>query len=279
MAIDPYVEIAGQFPNDVGVGGALITMVEPNPGFEHDYNRWYEDDHFYAGAMVGPTMFAGRRWVATRDLLSLRFPIDSPVAKPVTAGCYISTYLVVKGHFDDAVRWGLTAMREHLYPHGRGFDQRQHIYTAFSVYEFGVIRDDEAFLQPHHVLDHPFAGMVVEVLEPGETTSRPDLLERLRDDVIPTAMSDSPIAAALAFTPNQLPYARALGEFASGVESPYGASRNLTLLWFVQEDPRACWSRFRQHGTMMSRAGAELVFAAPFIPTVPGTDLYVDELR
>ena len=65
---DPYREVALDRPNEVEIGGALITMVEPNPGHERAYNRWYEDDHFYSGAMQGPWTFAGRRWVAPKAL-------------------------------------------------------------------------------------------------------------------------------------------------------------------------------------------------------------------
>ena len=38
----------------VQVGSMLLTMVDPLPGHEVAYNRWYERDHFYAGCMVGP---------------------------------------------------------------------------------------------------------------------------------------------------------------------------------------------------------------------------------
>ena len=44
----------------IKVGAMLFTMVDPNPGFEVAYNRWYERDHFYAGCMIGPGMLAGR---------------------------------------------------------------------------------------------------------------------------------------------------------------------------------------------------------------------------
>ena len=49
----------------VALGGSLITLVEPRPGHEVEYNRWYERDHFYAGCMVGAHCFAGARFVAT----------------------------------------------------------------------------------------------------------------------------------------------------------------------------------------------------------------------
>jgi hypothetical protein len=262
-----YRDVAADLPNEVAIGGALITMVEPDLGHEADYNRWYEDDHFYAGAMVGPWIFSGRRWVATRDLRELRFPEDSPIASPVTKGCYISTYLILDGHFVDVTQWGVVMMRDYLRPYGRGFNHREHIFTTYSAFEFAVIRDDEPYLQPHHAMDHPFAGLVVEVLDPLEGTSRHEMLGALRDDLIPEQLSGSPLAAVLAFTP---------GNVGRG-EVP--ADRYLTLLWFVQDDPRAVWERFRGHPDVAAKAGAKVVFAGPFLPTVVGTDTYVDELR
>ncbi|NEE43872.1 hypothetical protein G3M55_04510, partial [Streptomyces sp. SID8455] len=86
-------------------GHALITMVEPHPGHEYAYNRWYEDDHYYAGATAMPWMFAGRRWVATKDLQELRYPEKSAVAQPVGAGCYLSTYWVTEGRYDEHMKW------------------------------------------------------------------------------------------------------------------------------------------------------------------------------
>ena len=58
----------------ITVGSMLFTMVDPEKGHEVEYNRWYERDHFYAGCMVGPWLFAGKRWVATKELKDLRFP-------------------------------------------------------------------------------------------------------------------------------------------------------------------------------------------------------------
>lgn len=55
----------------------------------------------------------------------------------------------------------------------------------------------------------------------------------------------------------------------------------LTLLWFLEADPRECWEG---HFTGLDAAVAEgelgrVELVAPFVPTVPGTDRYVDELR
>ena len=58
---DPYYHLAQTGPYAPVIGAALITMVEPHVGHEHAYNRWYEDDHYNAGAMAFPWMWAGRR--------------------------------------------------------------------------------------------------------------------------------------------------------------------------------------------------------------------------
>ena len=68
----------------VKVGSMLFTMVDPHPGHEVAYNRWYERDHFYAGCMVGPWLFAGRRWVAPRSL-TLRPPSEMWISVPSLA--------------------------------------------------------------------------------------------------------------------------------------------------------------------------------------------------
>ena len=273
--VDPYAAVAGHLPNEVRLGGALITMVEPHRGFEHQYNRWYEDDHFYAGATVGPWVFAGRRWVATRDLQQLRYPADSPIAQPLGAGCYISTYWQLAGHHDDAVRWGTTAMSQHLYPQGRGFTERTHVYTAFSTYEFGVVRDGGGPLRPEHALDHPFPGLVLEVLDPGPDRPRHEVIPWLEQEFAPGAVAGTPMALCLGFFPDLLPPTP-----VPGVPMAPNQERLITLLWFLDVDPRRCWSHFLDHGRAIAEGGrAELLLAAPFIPTIVGTEAYVDELR
>src|SRR5690242_6951430 len=53
---NPVRGAAVNYPLDVGgvddypikVGSMLLTLVDPNRGFERAYNRWYERDHYYA---------------------------------------------------------------------------------------------------------------------------------------------------------------------------------------------------------------------------------------
>ena len=60
----------------VALGSVLVSLLEPERGREAAFHRWYERDHFYAGCMVVPWFFAGRRFVATRELKALRAPRD-----------------------------------------------------------------------------------------------------------------------------------------------------------------------------------------------------------
>jgi hypothetical protein len=270
-----YAALAAVGPYGVRPGHALITMVEPHLGHERAYNRWYEDDHYYAGAMAMPWMFAGRRWVATRELQLLRRPERSAVAEPVTAGCYLSTYWITDGRYDDHMRWTV-AINRRLNRDDRVFQDRTHVFTAFQDHEATVYRDGDTGPRDHHALDHPYAGLVLEVIDADSPAARPGLLEWLVTRHLPARLADSPAALVTVFRPTPLP-----GDRMTYVKQVEGTGTRLTLLWFLETDPRTCW---RQHfagvpETVRDAAPGRVELLAPFVPTVPGTDRYVDELR
>jgi hypothetical protein len=270
-----YAELAAVGPYEVRPGHALITMVEPHPGHEYAYNRWYEDDHYYAGAMAMPWMFAGRRWVATRDLQLLRYPEKSAIAQPVTAGCYLSTYWITDGRYDDHMRWTV-AINKRLNRDARVYQDRTHVFTAFQDHEATVYRDGAAGPRDFHALDHPYAGLVVEVIDTESAEQRRELLAWLRARHLPKRVAGSPAAMVTVFRPTPLP-----GDRMTYVKQVEGVDTRLTLLWFLQADPRECWEGyFADLGAPVQEAGLGRVeLVAPFVPTVPGTDKYVDRLR
>ncbi|MFJ8598428.1 hypothetical protein ACIREM_06820 [Streptomyces shenzhenensis] len=270
-----YAELAAVGPYGVRPGHALITLVEPHPGHEYAYNRWYEDDHYYAGAMAMPWMYAGRRWVATRDLQLLRYPEKSAVARPVTAGCYLSTYWITAGRYDDHMRWTV-AINRRLNRDARVYQDRTHVFTAFQDHEATVYRDGAAGPRDHHALDHPYAGLVLEVVDADNPGGRGELLAWLRDDHLPKRLAGSPAAMVTVFAPTPLPLDR-----MTYVKQVEGVDTRLTLLWFLQGDPRDTWQEhFADLDTAVAASGlGDVQFVAPFIPTVPGTDRYVNELR
>ncbi|GAB2882204.1 hypothetical protein GCM10027074_58210 [Streptomyces deserti] len=244
------------------------------------YDRWYEDDHYYAGAMAMPWMYAGRRWVATRDLRLLRYPEKSAVARPVTTGCYLSTYWITEGRHADHMRWTVT-INQRLNRDGRVYRDRTHVFTAFHDHETTVYRDGAAGPRDVHALDHPYAGLVLEVVDAESPEQRAELLEWLRSRHLPKRLAPggdvtAPAALVTVFRPTPLP-----GDRMSYVKQVEGVDTRLTLLWFLQADPRERWEPyFTGLDTAVAEAGLGRVeLVAPFIPTVPGTDTYVDQLR
>src|SRR3954452_6212513 len=135
----------------------LFTLVDPHRGHEVAYNRWYERDHFYAGCMVGPWLFAGRRWVATSDLKDQRPPKD-PIFGDPRAGTYLATYWVEDGHHDDHFTWGLDQVKS-LHANGRMFAERDHVHTLLYRRDWVVGRDVDG-VPVELALDHPFDGML-----------------------------------------------------------------------------------------------------------------------
>ncbi|KUO10827.1 hypothetical protein [Streptomyces sp. DSM 15324] len=270
-----YAELAAVGAYGADLGHALITMVEPHPGREREYNRWYEDDHYIAGAMAMPWMYAGRRWVATRDLQLLRYPEKSAVAQPVTAGCYISVYWITAGRYTDHMRWTV-GINKRLNRDHRVFQDRTHIFTAFQDHAVTVYRDGDEGPRDIHALDHPYAGLVVQVVDANSPEQRGELLAWLRDDNLPKQLAGSPAAMVTVFTPTPLPLDR-----MTYVKQVDGVETRLTLLWFLQQDPREVWQdHFAGLDTAVAASGlGDVQFVAPFIPTVPGTDRYADELR
>ncbi|MBX6391396.1 MAG: hypothetical protein IRZ08_20810 [Frankia sp.] len=284
---EAYSRLPSVGPYTVEIGSALITMVEPRAGHEHAYNRWYEDDHFYAGAMAMPWMFAGRRWVATRDLQELRRPHDSVIAQPVRLGCYIAIYWITKGRQDEHMRWTV-ATNQRLLPDGRVHLDRDHIFTAFQRHLGSVYREEPKPGAPSrprdiHALDYPFQGLVVEVVdapEPGEGTpagaGANAVYEWMRTERAAKVFSSPAVAMGVFFTPLPLP-----GDRMSYVKQVEGLDRRVTALWFLEQDPRAVWEdTFASAQEDAEKGGVgRLELVAPFIPTIPGTDTYVDQLR
>jgi hypothetical protein len=253
-------------------------MVEPHPGHEYAYNRWYEDDHFIAGAMAMPWMYAGRRWVATRELQRLRYPEKSAVAQPVTAGCYLSVYWITAGRYADHMKWTV-GINKRLNRDARVHHARTHVFTAFQDHAATVYRDGAAGPRDIHALDHPYAGLVLQVVDAESAPRRDELLEWLCARHLPGRLAaGSPAAMVTVFRPTPLPLDR-----MSYVKQVEGTDTRLTLLWFLQRDPREAgvWEgHFAGLDEAVAASGLGRVeLVAPFIPTVPGTDTYVDQLR
>jgi hypothetical protein len=97
----------------------------------------------------------------------------------------------------------------------------------------------------------------------------------LRDDAVPAAMAGTAWALTSALTPIPLPPDAPVSQ----PPAP-GQDRRALLLAHLQSDPRECWDDvFVPFADRVAVGGlGRVTLAAPFIPTRPGTDAYVDEL-
>jgi hypothetical protein len=274
---DSYpLEAGGVDDYPVKVGSMLLTMVDPHEGFERAYNRWYERDHFYAGCMIGPYLFAGSRWVATRELKDLRWPSgDEAIAKPADRGSYVSIYWVEKGHHDDhfidfakpQVRW--------LYGNNRGFPERTHVHTVLFDHLGSVYRDPDP-VPVDLALDHGYDAIVAGWFDAREGDAA-GLHAALAADLAPGLLQGSNIEIASSWTPSAGENAERnepmdLGTVAGGPE-------RLCQLFFVKGDVRDSVAALRGYTDAVDAAGLATVHLfAPFLRTVVGTDTYVDQL-
>ena len=276
----PYpLEVGGVDDYRMKVGSMLLTLVDPNRGFEAAYNRWYERDHFYAGCMIGPFLFAGSRWVATRALKDARWPADDEtVASPVDAGSYVAIYWVERGHHADHFDvWARHQVRE-LYAEGRGFAERKHTHTVLYDHIGAAYRDSDLDAVPIDLaLDHGYDGLVIVWLDGRGGRDARALNDELLGAQIPVLLEGSPIEIASSWTP-------AAGEndprdVPMDLGSKAGGPERLCQLLFVSGDVQAALPAVRKYTDAIEAADlATTRLVAPFFRTVVGTDTYVDQL-
>ena len=267
------VEGVGDYP--VKVGSMLLTLVDPAKGYERAYNRWYERDHYYAGCLVGPWLFAGSRWVAPRTLKDRRWPAESIVARPVDAGSYVAIYWVEQGHHvDHFEEWAVPQVRK-LYADGRGFPERTHVHTGLFNHLATVYRDEDP-VPVELALDHHYDGLVILWWDARSGTAQ-ELQGRLAADHLGPMLEGSDIEMAASWVPS-VPD-EAPRDVPMDLGSPAGGTDRLVQLLFVGGDTEASLDRVRTYTDGVESAGlADLLLAAPFFRTVVGTDTYVDQL-
>jgi len=248
----------------IELGGALVTLVEPHRGHEVAYNRWYEQDHFYAGCMIGAWTMSGARYVCTRDLKALRYPANSPVCPEPSAGSYLALYWILNGRFGDWITWS-TDQVKWLIAEDRMFEHRDHIHTL--MYRFRAELGGSDAVPVELALDHrsPYLVMVIGRPAPGTDLDAVDdwFRSRAAQAAVVAELTPVPMHAG---APSDVPRDEATDRFLQ--------------LWFVDDDIHDVWDeRFAGLGREFAATGlGELVFVSPFRATVPGTDTFADQL-
>ena len=255
----------------IELGGALVTLVEPHRGHEVAYNRWYERDHFYAGCLINPWLFSGGRFVATRPLKDLRFPEDSPIARPdVRRGSYVALYWILEDKFDEWRAWS-NGQAHRLYQEGRGFAERSHIHTLLYDLDHVLYRDSDP-VPLALALDHGFAGFVVATVERGAGVEQARL-DAWHAERWPRWMAGTPVANASVWSP------REQGNAPMDIPKVENLDRLDMHLFFLDAAAAGCWEIFREWARQLDASGLGRVsFASPWLPTRVGTDLHTDVL-
>ncbi len=274
----PYpLEVGGVDDYRMKVGSMLLTLVDPNRGYEAAYNRWYERDHFYAGCMIGPFLFAGSRWVATRALKDARWPRDDEtIASPPDAGSYVAIYWVERGHHADHFDvWARQQVRE-LYAEGRGFAERRHTHTVLFDHLGAVYRDADP-VPIELALDHGYDGLVIIWFDARGGRDARALNDTLVRSHAPALLAESPIEIVSSWTPSA-------GEndprdVPMDLGSKAGGPERLCQLLFVSGAVQDALAPVRAYTDAIEADDLATVhLVAPFLRTVVGTDRYADQL-
>jgi hypothetical protein len=255
----------------VDLGQAMIVMIEPtrDPAGLAEYNRWYEHDHVYSGVVAGPGAFSYSRFVATRELKDLRYPADSALAQPVDKGSYLSFFYLLADQVDEHYAWSFPESAR-LGQVGRMNSDRE--LVSLSLYDFlGSVNRDGWPVPAEISLDHRYPGVVALWIDRAPTASRDDLTSWLLETQLPALVQEAGVAQALVFATRDFP-----GMPGSGT----AVGDRLLVACFLDVDPREVWgSSFKGVGDAVAASGlGALTLAAPFIPTVPGTPTYSDQL-
>ena len=262
-------------PDDgpVRIGAGIFALHDPHRGHERAFNRFYERDHMYGAAILAPWTIAGQRFVATKDLKEMRYPREGPFG-PVEDGSYLTMYWIADDHLATQQAWASEQMKL-LAEAGRTFEQRS-VPTATTYDYLGSWERDEDGVPPFLALDRRYDGAVWVVLEhTGDSTVPADLANWLAGEFLPARFADSPVAMGVMFTPR----AKEPWWPAAAPDVP-GVGERVFVAFFLETDVRAAFDQwFAKLGDDLAATGeCRALLVAPFIPSIPGTDAYIDQL-
>jgi hypothetical protein len=92
----------------ISIGTAIVSYIEPEPGYARAFNEWYERDHFPATVLAGPGVFAGARFVATKECKQRR--TGSMFGDPAR-GSYLAVAWVLPGKQSEWDAWVAAEMK------------------------------------------------------------------------------------------------------------------------------------------------------------------------
>lgn len=274
---DTYAALVDLGSSGAGVGGMLITTLDPGPGDELRYTRWYEDDHFISGAMVWPWVFAGKRWVAPKKLKALRQPESSNLIDPDTRISFFHTYLISEGHVGDVEDFGAVSLQRLEGEQRLHWEiKRTHVYTNFQDF-VGAAYADGFEPRAQHVLDYPFKSVVLEVIDAPTPNDRERLSDWVLSERAPQLLAKG-TSVCMVLTPR--PRKIKGGSTRALDHLPASSDARITVLWFSDAPAdRVLDQGLSDEADALATAGVgDLQLLQPFCPAVHGTSAFAAEL-
>ena len=251
----------------VSLGYAIFGLIEPHPGHERAWNRYYERDHLIAAGSCAPWTFSTQRWVATRRHKEVRLPRTNVIASPYDKGSFLAGMWIHKGKLAEQQAWVAEQMPI-LAAQGRTFEKRDVLSTTSYDYLGAALRDADG-VPPEMALERRYPGIVLAWVERKPESSLEALRDALVGETLPRFLEKSPTAQALCFTP--LPKAAWWPKAAPEVP---GVGDRILIALFSDVDPLEAWDG--HYAALLERIEASrcarALFIAPFVPVVPGVD-------
>jgi hypothetical protein len=226
----------------------------------------------YAAAILAPWTIAGQRFVATADLKAMRYPGEGPFG-PAREGSYLTMFWIAKARLAAQQAW-VNEQMELITAAGRTFEQRS-VQTATTYDYLGSWERDVDGVPPFLALDHRYEGAVWAVVERSTDAPVSELATWLAGEYLPGRFVRSPVAIGAMFTPRpKEPWWPAAAPDVPGV------GERVVIAFFVETNVRAAFAPwFASLGTDLASTGrCRTLLVAPFVPTIPGTDTYIEQL-
>jgi hypothetical protein len=257
------------------LGHLLIAIAEPHRETLADYNRWFEAEHMYDAVLVGPGAFAANRYVATRELKGLRYPLDGGVFADPSLGSYVALYYLAPGTAEEHFAWSFPQNRW-LGETGRNNADRTLVQTWLCDHVDTVTRPDHA-VPPHVALDHPYRSMAMAYVDPPAGAERVDV--RVLREQLANAAVESPVAQAQLWSPRDFPDTQGVPTTPGTVAPNRSAGRQAVAVLFLDADVEQAWPFLASLGDGLRAADAgALRLLTVWRPVVRGTQTYADEL-
>jgi hypothetical protein len=148
--------------SEAALGGLIFNLTEPFPGHEAAFRRWYGTDHYYAGAMAGPGVVAGRCWQSTSAW--------TPNGPSPSSGAFLGTFFLLAEALPAYQQWSAD-VHPRLTAAGRMFPHRRVLHRGRFIYRYALTATEPA--GPVSALDQDFSALLAVLTAPGEQQGCP----------------------------------------------------------------------------------------------------------